>query len=144
MNKTNRSAMKTVLGGVGALVLVVFAFGLVFGAITLGIRIFGGESAYDLWLFRNSLKTGDYITHHDNGEVSSIQPYSKGKANGEARFFDNEGNLTESFTYSSGITSGPYALYYPDGAVKEKGTYHLGSKTDGFPRYDQQGNELDP
>ena len=117
--------MKNAAGG---LVAIAILRGLLFGGVTCGIRVIGGEEAYALWLYRNNVQDGDYTTHHDNGEVASIQPYSNGKINGEARYFDEEGRLLRTVTYRNGIQHGPYTLYHPSGEVKEQGRYANGSK----------------
>lgn len=116
---------------------------LLFGAVTCGIRFIGGADAYEVWLFRNNVKSGDLIQHHDNGEVASIIPYADGKSNGLGRFFDEDGVLTETVSFKRGKRSGPYTAFHPNGAVKESVEFFDSSRLEHtFRTFDEQGRPL--
>ncbi|MEL6182263.1 MAG: hypothetical protein AAFS10_25120 [Myxococcota bacterium] len=127
----------------GSITMGLLLLALVFGGLTCGVRVFVSEEIYQLWLYRNNIQEGDHTTYHDNGEVASIQPYSRGKINGEARYYDAQGRLTETVTYERGRRSGPYKLYYPNGQMKEQGRYLLGEKdTLTLQRFDTHGQPM--
>ena len=144
MSEADGDLKKNVVGGIGAVVVILLLLALVLGGITCGIRVIGGEEAYELWLYRNGVKSGDHITRHDNGEVSSIQPYSRGKINGVVRDFDAKGRPTRRVAYKNGIQNGPYTLFHANGEVKERGEHFSGKTFGEVERFDEEGEPLDP
>lgn len=135
--------MSKVVGAVGGVVVLALLGAMLFGGLTCGIRVFGGEEAYALWLYRNGLRDGDRVTRHDNGEVATIEPYSNGKTNGVVRHFDAEGRLTQTITHKNGVRHGTYEIFYPSGAVKERGSYVQGERMDSLTaRFGEDGAPL--
>ncbi|TNE51911.1 MAG: hypothetical protein EP343_02440 [Deltaproteobacteria bacterium] len=143
-NTESQAKTHPLLQGLQVLVLLALFLGIGFGGLTCGIKLFASKETYQLWLYRNNIKSGNYQTFHKNGKVASIQPYANGKTNGVARFFDAKGRLLKTITYKRGRRNGPYVLYHTNGQVKERGQYVQGKKFGAADFFDAAGKPLTP
>lgn len=61
--------------------------------------------------FLNGKKTGSWRTYHSNGKPESEINYSNDRANGFARFFNNDGKLIAEGVLNAGDFTGKYTIY---------------------------------
>jgi antitoxin component YwqK of YwqJK toxin-antitoxin module len=53
-------------------------------------------------IFKLGVEEGEAKLYHENGNLQEIRPYTKGRLNGERKFFDQQGILIRSETYEFG------------------------------------------
>ncbi len=77
------------------------------------------------------VKNGEVVSHHSNGNVSSIINYKDGKKHGLAKSFYQDGKPMREVTYSEGIKDGVARTYYDNGKLKLE-TQYVKNKKEGL------------
>lgn len=91
--------------------------------------------------YNNGLKHGAQKFYYDDGNISSLEYFSKGTLNGHARSFYQTGKIKEELEYENGFKQGPHRKFYEDGTLQEENNY-VDSKKQGRSRFYDKNNKL--
>ncbi|MBI2967173.1 MAG: hypothetical protein HYY40_05095 [Bacteroidetes bacterium] len=72
---------------------------------------------------RDGKKTGQWVMHHDNGNIKNEVTYDNGKMDGPYKIYYESGILKEEGTYKNGLISGNLKIYGNTGVLKETYNY---------------------
>lgn len=115
-----------------------------------------GKVVSEEWYEKN-LKHGASVTFHGNGKPKLKIPFDKGKEEGMAYEYDEDGNVTRIIEYSFGFMkdqvvvnrkdkegrkTGMWKEFYADWKVKNEVTYHEGKKNGYYKEFDPAGQLL--
>lgn len=85
--------------------------------------------------------SGILYGRYDNGQLMTLQEYSKGIGNGTWIQFNPDGTKDEQGTYVENRVEGPVIRYWEDGSIKAKGQYrHWKQPIGKWTYYDRKGN----
>ena len=80
-------------------------------------------------------KHGEYLVHHDNGDVAERATWKAGKLHGVVRTFDPGGILRSAVTWKNGELSGAHRTYDEKGVLQLDQTYRKGKLHGGWKSY---------
>ncbi len=87
-------------------------------------------------VYYNSAKdsTWKYYSYYDHA-LTNEERFIKGKREGEALFFYNNGDVSEKITWKDNVMNGPWEQYFPANVLKLKATYVNGKLEGDFLVY---------
>ena len=85
---------------------------------------------------------GSWKVWATNGALIYEVNFSHGKEQGEARSWDEHGNLLRVCHFENGELHGHYLSYWTNGKIKEEGEYAHGKRTAPYSWYNQAGEVI--
>ncbi|MCJ7552644.1 MAG: TonB family protein [Ignavibacteriaceae bacterium] len=88
-------------------------------------------------------QTDTVKTYFENGQVESVILYLNGVREGEAKFYDQDGNNKEERNYMNDKVDGLVKLYYSNGNLKELYNIENGKREGPVSMFDSSGNYIE-
>lgn len=90
----------------------------------------------------NDLKTGTWVTYHENQRAKTISSYAGGKLNGLHMELSERGMVELQANYSDGFLDGKYTKYKSGSRVIEERNYKMGKLDGVFKKYNDRKNTV--
>ena len=97
------------------------------------------ERKSDVWYFRNSPYSGQFIDYYYSGKKQGEGTFKEGEVDGLRKTYYQNGNLSMERTYTNGIENGLEKEYYEDGSLKQKGEFVNGKEEGVWEMYFPNG-----
>ena len=89
--------------------------------------------------FRKGRLNGDACYYYQNGNIKWKGCYKDGFISGKWEYRDEEGRIKYVVNYKYDTLEGQFISYHPNGMIKEKGSYINNSRTGEWTVYSQKG-----
>jgi antitoxin component YwqK of YwqJK toxin-antitoxin module len=86
-----------------------------------------------------SVRHGEWVEHHYNGQKMKEEHYVEGVLQGEVRTWYENGQLEEVKTMEDKFENGPYKRYFEDGQLHMEGRFAKGEKTGEWKTWHRNG-----
>jgi len=93
------------------------------------------DKLYEEGKYKDSKKTGVWITYFPNGKVKSEITFTNGSAKGYAKVYYEDGKVQEEGTWENGRWTGDYKMYHPNGQLSYEFKYNVSGKREGTQTY---------
>ena len=99
----------------------------------------GTEFVKEILTFRKGRLNGDARYYYQNGNIKWKGCYENGFISGKWEYWDEEGKMMYMVNYKHDTLEGEFASYHPNGIIKEKGCYISNSRTGEWIVFSEKG-----